>query len=109
MDRASEALEKLTNAYRSVDVEVLVRAGKVKNPNRHMIEAMRVFVSFVNAFRDEAGHWPSEYFNNPSNLAYFITNAPSCKDLCLELQTLKKIVTRPHLANISEDVYLELD
>ena len=109
IDRASEALEKLTTAYRSVNVDLICRASKLKNPSRHVHEAMKVFVMFVNAFRDEHGRWPVDYFNNWANLVHFVTNAPSSKELCLELQSLKKIVTRPHLANISEDIYRELE
>ena len=64
---------------------------------------------FVNAFRDEDDKWPREYLNSWSNMIAYITRSPSSKDLCLELHRLKKIVTRPHLANIPEEIYFELD
>jgi hypothetical protein len=64
---------------------------------------------FINAFREADERWPTEYLNNWPNLIHFITRSPTSKDLCLELQKLKKIVTRPHLASISEDTYKELE
>lgn len=68
-----------------------------------------MFVLFINAFRHAEDRWPYEYLNNWPNLIHFITRSPNSKDLCLELQKLKKIVTRPHLASITEETYKELE
>lgn len=108
VDRASEALEQLTNAYRGVNVAALEHAKEIHSPTKHQVEALKLFVMFINAFRKAEDRWPSEYLNYWPNLVHFISKAPSCTELCLELQKLKKIVTRPHLANISEDTYKEL-
>jgi len=109
IDRASEALEKLTNAYRAVDISTLEFCKSIRSPTKKQHKALRLFVLFVNVFRDEDDKWPADYLANWSNMLTFITRSPSSKDMCLELHRLKKIVTRPHLANISEETYLELD
>ena len=109
IDRASEALEKLTNAYRGVNVAALEHAKEIQRPSLHQLEALRLFVLFINAFRQAEDKWPAEYLNNWPNLIHFITRSPSSKDLCLELQKLKKTVTRPHLGSISEETYKELE
>lgn len=64
-----------------------------------------MFALFINSFRQEEQRWPIEYLNNWSNLTAFVSNSPSTKELCLELQRLKKVVTRPHLTGIQEEVY----
>ena len=100
IDRASEALEQLTIAYRGVNVAALEHAKEINFPTKHQLEALKFFVLFINAFRKAEDRWPADYLNYWPNLVHFITRAPSSTDLCLELQKLKKIVTRPHLANI---------
>ena len=107
-DRASEALEKLTNAYRAVTVPILEALVFIQKPTKIAYNALRLFTLFINAFRDIQDKWPRQYLNNWPNLVNYVAHSPSSKELCLELQKLKKIVTRPHLATISEETYQEL-
>lgn len=107
-DRASEALEKLTNAYRAVTVPILDTLPYLQKPTKIAYNALRLFTLFINSFRDSQDRWPHHYLNNWPNLVNYVAHSPSSKELCLELQKLKKIVTRPHLATISEETYKDL-
>ena len=77
-------------------------------PSKISFSALRLFALFVNAFREEGDKWPSSYLNNWPNLVNFVAHSPNSKELCLELQKLKKVVTRPHLSSIAEETYKEL-
>jgi hypothetical protein len=111
VDRAAEAFEKLTDAYRAVDINILALVNKIKVPSRTQIEGLKAFVLFVNALRENESRWPVEYLSSWSNLTSFTGRCPSAqglpstKEVCLELQKIKKIVTRPYLANLNEQTF----
>lgn len=77
----------------------------MKKPSKVTTDALKLFALFLNAFREKANKQPVESLNNWSNLLNFVLRSPSTNDLCLELQKLKKVITRPHLSNISEQTY----
>ena len=51
IDRASESLEKINDAFRQVSVQALDQIQAIKKPAKSDIDGCQIFCRFVNAFR----------------------------------------------------------
>ena len=52
IDRASESLEKINDAFRQVSVGTFDELSQIRKPAKSDIDGCTIFCRFVNAFRD---------------------------------------------------------
>ena len=108
MERASETLETINEAFRHINLCTFDMIQQIKRPSQVEFDAARMLCLFVNAFRDTCLAWPNTQFETWQTIVQFLMNSPSQNKVCLEIQNIKKKVLRPHLAKISQNTYDEL-
>ena len=59
MERASETLEKITEAFRQINIGTFDAILQIKRPTQVEFDAVRLLCLFVNAFRDISLAWPN--------------------------------------------------
>ena len=62
--RASETLEKITDAFRQISLSTLDTVLQIRKPTQLEFDATRLLCLFVNAFRDVSLAWPNTQFES---------------------------------------------
>ena len=108
LERASESLEKINDPFRQINLQTFDIIQTLKRPSQLEFDAGRLLCLFVNAFRESGVAWENAQFETWPIIVQFLMQSPNQNKICLELQSIKKKVLRPHLARISQNTYDEL-
>ena len=77
LERASESLEKINDAFRQINLQTFDVIQSMKRPSQLEFDAARLLCLFINAFRDSSVAWPDTQFDTWQTIVQFLMNSPS--------------------------------